>query len=143
MRCHMESAATLLPMRSRYLTQAQSAQVVIGLRRRLERAHGGNVSALAREIGVSQPSLSRILRGEYGASMAVAQALADAERLAVESILASPRERAVAIAREAALDEVAIERVQHEQDDPERTTLYWIERILAFAKLASDARRTG
>lgn len=121
-------------VRPRHLTPAQSAQVVAALRRRLDH-HRGNESALARELGIGQSNVHRTITGEHGASMATAQALASVTGVAVESILASPKERAVAIAREGRLPEGAIRRVEEEPETDVRPTLYWIERILAYARL--------
>lgn len=142
MRQRMKRADTLAFMHQKpsHLTGAQSDRVVRALRRRLHQEHQGNVSALAREIGISQPVLSRTLNERHGATMATTEAIARAEGVPVASILYGPRERAIEICREAGIPEVALERVEAEPEPDEfHTTMWWIERIKAVATLGSGS----
>lgn len=88
----------IVPTRA-ILTLAESERVRSLLRRRLAALHDGNVTALARELGLSQPQLSRTMNQAHGVSLATARALARIEGVDVESILSDPRTVAARICR--------------------------------------------
>jgi len=126
-------------MGRRDMPDAFAARVVAGLRRRLEREHGGNARALARELGMSQPPLWQLLNEKTRPSFATAEALARVERLAVQSVLTGPRELAAALAREIGVSEVAIQRVLDEPEESDlRPTLAYVDRMRAFALVLSN-----
>lgn len=126
------------------LSEAQSARIVDALRRRVRVRHNGNVTELARELGLPQPRLSRTLNGAHGASLATATALARVEGVSVESILSSPRERAAELAREAGVSDRAIARVlaEPEREEP-RPVLFYVDRMRAYAVLDDDGASRG
>lgn len=105
------------------------------LLRRLE-THSGNATALARELGQTQSTISRTLSRRHGVSMDMVRALADAEGISWESVLRDPRERAAEIARESArVPEFAIGRVLAESSsDAPLSVLDWLERMQAWAR---------
>lgn len=115
----------------------QVARVVAALERRRDRVHGGVAVALARELRISQPALWQILHGQTKPSYGTAEALAQLEGVAVESILSSPRDRAAALAREAGISEAAIRRVMDEPESEPRPVLHWTDRMRAVALLDS------
>jgi transcriptional regulator with XRE-family HTH domain len=102
--------------------------------------HEGNQTRLARELGLSQPALWQILNGETRPSYGTAEALAAVEGVAVETLLAGPRERAAALAREAHVSEAAIARVLAEHDDGEiRPVLFYVDRMRHFEAIDAPA----
>lgn len=123
------------------LSDAQIERVLAVLSRRIERVHGGNTSALAKELKISQPALWQVMNRRTRPSYGTAETLAKLEGLAVESILNSPRERAAALAREGGLSAAAIARVMSEPEPAqERPVLWWIARMqLADQQLRLDA----
>lgn len=100
-------------MGKRDLSDEQAARVLGFLDRRLRSVHGGVQSKLARELGMAQPSLWQLLNGETRPSLATADAIAKVENLSLETVLAGPRERAAALAREIGVPERAMRRGVH------------------------------
>lgn len=131
----------IVPTRA-ILTLAESERVRSLLRRRLAALHDGNVTALARELGLSQPQLSRTMNQAHGVSLATARALARIEGVDVESILSDPRTVAARICRGGGVPESAIAHVleEPEGEDP-RPAFYWILRMRAFADLYPEPAR--
>jgi transcriptional regulator with XRE-family HTH domain len=120
------------------LTAAESERVRFLLRRRLATHHDNNVTALARELGLSQPQLSRTLNQAHGVSLSTARALARVEGVDVESVLNDPRTVAARICR-GNVPESAIQRALEEPEgDEARPAFYWIERMKALAVLYPD-----
>lgn len=124
------------PVSKRGLSDRQIARVLAALQRRLVTVHAENVTALAQEIGISQPALWQLLNRRTRPSYGTAETLARLEGIPVESLLVAPRERAAQIAREGNVPETAIQRVLDEPDDETyRPVLYWIDRMRAAAIL--------
>lgn len=157
MRGCIEGAGTLrrVPSRS-ILSEAESDRVRVFLRKRLAKEHGGNVASLAREMGVTQPRLSRTLNERHGVSLDTAKAVAEIEGIGLMSVLRDPRELAAELAREVGMAEGAVQRVLGEpEDDPPRPALHYVERMRLFEALEGmpapgtppstvrSARRTG
>jgi hypothetical protein len=133
---HMVGQYSLVVSTRSILSEDESERVRTFLRRRLQREHGGNVTALARELGIPQPRMSRTLNERHGVSLDTARALARIEGLNVQSVLRDPRELAAELAREAGVPEDAVRRVLTEpEDDPPRAALWYIDRMRAFAAL--------
>ncbi len=127
-------------MSKRGLSEAQIERVVHALKRRRDRVHAGNVLALAKELGISQPALWQILNRKTKPSYGTAEGLAKLEGVAVESILTGPKERAAALAREAGVPELAIRSVLDEPElDEPKPVLWWVDRMRAVALLGGVA----
>lgn len=122
------------------LTESQGDRVLAALERRRDEVHGGNVLAFARELGKSQSVLWQLFTRRTRPSYAMAQALAAAMGCSVDTLLAGPRERAAALAREIHVSEAAIQRVLREPDDgQERATLHYVDLMRAFDGFAPTA----
>jgi hypothetical protein len=122
------------------LTKSQGDRVLAALARRRDEAHGGNVLALSRELKKSQSALWQLFEGRTRPSYKMAVALAGAMGCSVESLLASPRERAAELAREIGVSEGAIQRVLREPDDGSpRATLHYVDLMRAFDGFAPGA----
>lgn len=124
----------------RGLAPPQIERVVRLLRRRMEEVHDGNLSRLAKELGIAQSSLWEIVHRGHPPSRATVESLARLLDRSVESILTSPRERAAGIARESGVSEAALSAAMSEPDDESMTVLEWIDRIRAFATLREKER---
>ena len=127
----------------RGLSDVQIERVLGRLNVRLARVHEGNASALAEEIGMSQPAMWQLLNRRTRPSFGTVETLARLEGVAVESILSSPRDSAARIAREGGVPAAAIARVLSEPE-VDRPILWWIDRMRLVAHtLTDDAPASG
>jgi transcriptional regulator with XRE-family HTH domain len=131
------------------LTKHQARRVLDVLVRLRDERFGGSVTALARELGIAQPSLTNILSGKNQPSRATAEKVAELSGIPLEEFLdqADPYPaRARALGRLRGLlsphVEEVVRAIEFESGVEDQTELDWILYALAQQRLEGGTKRT-
>lgn len=131
------------------LTKAQAQRVLAVLERLRDERFGGSVTALARELGISQPSLTNIMSGRNLPSRTTAEKVAELSGIRLEEFLEQEDPypaRARALGRLRGLlsphVEEVVRAIELAPGVEDQTEMDWIVDALAQQRLEGKIKRS-